>query len=164
MRHDKFEHVYVLKQHVWSACKRENLEYLIHLNSDPDRSWQCMSYFGCLVPWVMVAIYDDEIGWQWWWGWWWWWWWWWWAPFFCFLTLIFSFYFCSPMVFPLSVPCYIRYTAEQALQDTWIKDRAPKAENISLQDRIVHNLRSFRPGLDSWASLAIWTLPMDTHG
>ena len=42
---------------------------------------------------------------------------------------------------------YIRYTAEQALQDTWIKDRAPKAENISLQDRIVHNLRSFRPGL-----------------
>jgi len=38
----------------------------------------------------------------------------------------------------------LRYTAEQALQDTWIKDRAPKAENISLQDRIVHNLRSFR--------------------
>lgn len=38
----------------------------------------------------------------------------------------------------------LRYTAEQALQDTWIKDRAPKAENISLQDRIVHNLKSFR--------------------
>lgn len=37
-----------------------------------------------------------------------------------------------------------RYTAEQALQDTWIKDRAPRAENISLQDRIVHNLKSFR--------------------
>ncbi|CAE7484110.1 CPK2 [Symbiodinium natans] len=37
-----------------------------------------------------------------------------------------------------------RYTAEEALQDVWIKDRAPKAENICLQDRIMHNLKSFR--------------------
>lgn len=37
-----------------------------------------------------------------------------------------------------------RYTAEQALQDTWIKDRAPKAQDVCLQDHIVHNLKSFR--------------------
>eukprot|EP00439_Symbiodinium_sp_Y106_P051772 s953_g6.t3 len=37
-----------------------------------------------------------------------------------------------------------RYTAEEALQDVWIKERAPKAENICLQDRIMHNLKSFR--------------------
>eukprot|EP00438_Fugacium_kawagutii_P030377 Skav226474 [mRNA] locus=scaffold4441:53036:53341:- [translate_table: standard] len=63
-----------------------------------------------------------------------------------------------------------RYNAEQALQDTWIKDRAPKAENISLQDRIVHNLKSFRPAVASggyWqplGNIGCWTrLPRKCH-
>ncbi|CAK9082917.1 Calcium-dependent protein kinase 2 (PfCDPK2) [Durusdinium trenchii] len=37
-----------------------------------------------------------------------------------------------------------RYTAEQALQDTWIKDKAPKAQNVCLQDHLVRNLKNFR--------------------
>merc|ERR1712032_1004015 len=37
-----------------------------------------------------------------------------------------------------------RYTAEQALNHEWIKNKAPKAENVSLQSNFVDNLRSFR--------------------
>merc|ERR1712217_412037 len=37
-----------------------------------------------------------------------------------------------------------RYTAEQALNHDWIKNKAPKATNVSLQDNFVDNLRSFR--------------------
>mmetsp|Transcript_49473 Transcript_49473/g.80184 ORF Transcript_49473/g.80184 Transcript_49473/m.80184 type:complete len:503 (-) Transcript_49473:95-1603(-) len=37
-----------------------------------------------------------------------------------------------------------RYTAEQALNHEWIKDKAPKATNVSLQDAFVDNLRGFR--------------------
>jgi calcium-dependent protein kinase len=37
-----------------------------------------------------------------------------------------------------------RYTAEQALNHEWIKNKAPKAKNISLQDTFVDNLRGFR--------------------
>eukprot|EP00933_Yihiella_yeosuensis_P082330 TRINITY_DN9617_c0_g2_i1.p1 TRINITY_DN9617_c0_g2~~TRINITY_DN9617_c0_g2_i1.p1 ORF type:complete len:508 (+),score=149.82 TRINITY_DN9617_c0_g2_i1:95-1618(+) len=37
-----------------------------------------------------------------------------------------------------------RYTAEQALNNVWIKDKAPKAANVSLQDNFVDNLRGFR--------------------
>merc|ERR1712032_49633 len=37
-----------------------------------------------------------------------------------------------------------RYTAEQALNHEWIKNKAPKAANVSLQSGFVDNLRSFR--------------------
>mmetsp|Transcript_7809 Transcript_7809/g.21329 ORF Transcript_7809/g.21329 Transcript_7809/m.21329 type:complete len:499 (-) Transcript_7809:50-1546(-) len=37
-----------------------------------------------------------------------------------------------------------RYTAEQALNHEWIKNKAPKAQNVSLQSNFVDNLRSFR--------------------
>jgi len=37
-----------------------------------------------------------------------------------------------------------RYTAEQALNHQWIKDKAPKATNVSLQSNFVDNLRGFR--------------------
>merc|ERR1711972_1049035 len=37
-----------------------------------------------------------------------------------------------------------RYTAEQALNHEWIKNKAPKATNVSLQANFVDNLRSFR--------------------
>merc|ERR1712203_785421 len=37
-----------------------------------------------------------------------------------------------------------RYTAEQALNHDWIKNKAPKATNVSLQAGFVDNLRSFR--------------------
>jgi len=37
-----------------------------------------------------------------------------------------------------------RYSAEKALQHAWIKECAPRASNISLQDGLVKNLRSFR--------------------
>merc|ERR1711981_394073 len=37
-----------------------------------------------------------------------------------------------------------RYTAEQALNHEWIKNKAPKANNVSLQSNFVDNLRSFR--------------------
>jgi calcium-dependent protein kinase len=37
-----------------------------------------------------------------------------------------------------------RHTAEQALNHDWIKHKAPKAQNISLQDNFVDNLRGFR--------------------
>merc|ERR1719156_358721 len=37
-----------------------------------------------------------------------------------------------------------RYTAEQALNHEWIKNKAPKAANVSLQSNFVDNLRSFR--------------------
>merc|ERR1712190_81935 len=37
-----------------------------------------------------------------------------------------------------------RFTAEQALNHEWIKNKAPKAKNLSLQDNFVDNLRSFR--------------------
>merc|ERR1712032_147806 len=37
-----------------------------------------------------------------------------------------------------------RYTAEQALNHEWIKNKAPKAGNVSLQSGFVDNLRSFR--------------------
>eukprot|EP00928_Gymnodinium_smaydae_P018457 TRINITY_DN17022_c0_g2_i2.p1 TRINITY_DN17022_c0_g2~~TRINITY_DN17022_c0_g2_i2.p1 ORF type:complete len:517 (+),score=137.34 TRINITY_DN17022_c0_g2_i2:91-1641(+) len=37
-----------------------------------------------------------------------------------------------------------RYTAEQALNHEWIKNKAPKAGNINLQQKFVDNLRGFR--------------------
>merc|ERR1711972_864701 len=37
-----------------------------------------------------------------------------------------------------------RYTAEQALNHEWIKNKAPKATNVSLQANFVDNLRGFR--------------------
>mmetsp|Transcript_15683 Transcript_15683/g.36065 ORF Transcript_15683/g.36065 Transcript_15683/m.36065 type:complete len:515 (+) Transcript_15683:129-1673(+) len=37
-----------------------------------------------------------------------------------------------------------RYTAEQALNHEWIKNKAPKAQGVSLQSNFVDNLRSFR--------------------
>merc|ERR1712232_1297782 len=37
-----------------------------------------------------------------------------------------------------------RYTAEQCLNHEWIKNKAPKASNVSLQTNYVDNLRSFR--------------------
>jgi len=37
-----------------------------------------------------------------------------------------------------------RYTAEQALNHEWIKDKAPKASNLTLQQGFVDNLRNFR--------------------
>merc|ERR1719414_567387 len=37
-----------------------------------------------------------------------------------------------------------RYTAEQALNHEWIKNKAPKAANVSLQTNFVDNLRNFR--------------------
>merc|ERR1719327_2474107 len=37
-----------------------------------------------------------------------------------------------------------RYTAEQALNHDWIKNKAPKANNVSLENNFVENLRSFR--------------------
>merc|ERR1719291_1099120 len=38
-----------------------------------------------------------------------------------------------------------RYTAEQALNHAWVKDKAPKAKDVKLQNSLVDNLRSFRP-------------------
>eukprot|EP00928_Gymnodinium_smaydae_P018456 TRINITY_DN17022_c0_g2_i1.p1 TRINITY_DN17022_c0_g2~~TRINITY_DN17022_c0_g2_i1.p1 ORF type:complete len:507 (+),score=172.99 TRINITY_DN17022_c0_g2_i1:91-1611(+) len=37
-----------------------------------------------------------------------------------------------------------RYTAEQALNHEWIKNKAPKAANVALQQNFVDNLRGFR--------------------
>lgn len=37
-----------------------------------------------------------------------------------------------------------RYTAEQALNHEWIKNKAPKATGAALQDKMVDNLRGFR--------------------
>jgi len=37
-----------------------------------------------------------------------------------------------------------RYTAEQALNHAWIKDKAPAAKGVSLQTNFVDNLRGFR--------------------
>uniref|UniRef100_A0A7S4QYK2 Calcium-dependent protein kinase 1 n=1 Tax=Alexandrium monilatum TaxID=311494 RepID=A0A7S4QYK2_9DINO len=37
-----------------------------------------------------------------------------------------------------------RYTAEQALNHNWVKNKAPKAANVALQSTLVDNLRSFR--------------------
>merc|ERR1712083_653246 len=37
-----------------------------------------------------------------------------------------------------------RYTAEQGLNHEWIKNKAPKATNVSLQQGFVDNLRGFR--------------------
>jgi calcium-dependent protein kinase len=37
-----------------------------------------------------------------------------------------------------------RYTAEQTLNHEWIKNKAPKAKGVSLQDNFVDNLRGFR--------------------
>jgi calcium-dependent protein kinase len=37
-----------------------------------------------------------------------------------------------------------RYTAEQALNHEWIKNKAPAAKNVSLQQDFVNNLRGFR--------------------
>merc|ERR1712003_119807 len=37
-----------------------------------------------------------------------------------------------------------RYTAEQALNHVWIKNKAPKATGAKLQDNLVDNLRGFR--------------------
>jgi len=37
-----------------------------------------------------------------------------------------------------------RYTAEQALNHEWIKNKAPKAQGVSLQSSFVDNLRGFR--------------------
>jgi len=37
-----------------------------------------------------------------------------------------------------------RYTAEQALNHVWVRDKAPKAANVSLQSSMVDNLKGFR--------------------
>merc|ERR1719437_121058 len=37
-----------------------------------------------------------------------------------------------------------RYTAEQTLNHEWIKNKAPKAKQVSLQSNFVDNLRNFR--------------------
>merc|ERR1712217_292510 len=37
-----------------------------------------------------------------------------------------------------------RYTAEQALNHEWVKNKAPKAQNVPLQANLVDNLRGFR--------------------
>jgi len=37
-----------------------------------------------------------------------------------------------------------RCTADQALQNTWIREFAPRAQNLSLQEGLVRNLRNFR--------------------
>eukprot|EP00405_Crypthecodinium_cohnii_P051280 CAMPEP_0206595828 /NCGR_PEP_ID=MMETSP0325_2-20121206/43211_1 /ASSEMBLY_ACC=CAM_ASM_000347 /TAXON_ID=2866 /ORGANISM="Crypthecodinium cohnii, Strain Seligo" /LENGTH=506 /DNA_ID=CAMNT_0054106573 /DNA_START=95 /DNA_END=1615 /DNA_ORIENTATION=+ len=37
-----------------------------------------------------------------------------------------------------------RYSAEQALNHEWIKNKAPKAQNVNLQSNFVDNLRGFR--------------------
>merc|ERR1712232_1345575 len=37
-----------------------------------------------------------------------------------------------------------RYTAEQALNHEWIKNKAPKAANVSLNNTLMDNLRGFR--------------------
>jgi len=37
-----------------------------------------------------------------------------------------------------------RYTAEQALNHTWIKEKAPRSAGVSLQSNFVDNLRGFR--------------------
>jgi len=37
-----------------------------------------------------------------------------------------------------------RYTAEQALNDVWVKEKAPKATGAKLHDNFVSNLRGFR--------------------
>merc|ERR1712176_854564 len=37
-----------------------------------------------------------------------------------------------------------RYSAEQALNHDWIKNKAPKSQGVSLQSGFVDNLRSFR--------------------
>jgi len=37
-----------------------------------------------------------------------------------------------------------RYSAEKALKDVWIENKAPKAANVSLQSSFVDNLRGFR--------------------
>lgn len=37
-----------------------------------------------------------------------------------------------------------RYTAEQALNHVWVKNKAPKAENVAIGNNMVDNLRGFR--------------------
>merc|ERR1712050_707603 len=37
-----------------------------------------------------------------------------------------------------------RYTAEQALNHAWIKERAPKAKDVALQSGFFDNLKGFR--------------------
>eukprot|EP00930_Biecheleria_cincta_P015676 TRINITY_DN12996_c0_g1_i1.p1 TRINITY_DN12996_c0_g1~~TRINITY_DN12996_c0_g1_i1.p1 ORF type:complete len:522 (+),score=141.17 TRINITY_DN12996_c0_g1_i1:38-1603(+) len=37
-----------------------------------------------------------------------------------------------------------RYTAEQALQDEWVKMKAPRATKVALSDGLVNNLKGFR--------------------
>merc|ERR1711972_330688 len=37
-----------------------------------------------------------------------------------------------------------RYTAEQALNHVWVRNKAPKAANVSLQQSLMDNLKSFR--------------------
>merc|ERR1719487_1452513 len=37
-----------------------------------------------------------------------------------------------------------RYSAEQALNHVWVRNKAPKAQNVSLQNSLVENLRGFR--------------------
>jgi len=37
-----------------------------------------------------------------------------------------------------------RYTGEQALNHVWVRNKAPKAANVSLQDSLIGNLRGFR--------------------
>merc|ERR1712224_660281 len=37
-----------------------------------------------------------------------------------------------------------RYTSEQALNHTWVKDGAPRATHVQLQPALVDNLRDFR--------------------
>merc|ERR1719265_135011 len=38
----------------------------------------------------------------------------------------------------------VRYTADQALNHVWIRNKAPKAANVALQTSLVDNLRGFR--------------------
>lgn len=37
-----------------------------------------------------------------------------------------------------------RYTAEQALNHVWVRNKAPKAQNVNIQNKLVDNLRGFR--------------------
>ena len=47
------------------------------------------------------------------------------------------------------------------LQDTWIKDKAPKAQNVCLQDHLVRNLKNFRH--PTWRRVVVWFLQLSSR-